>query len=203
MKTAARTLVLCITLVSSLSQASPEPLAEAPHGNYMMEAAMGGLGSLLVIPGALAGYLVGGALIGPTRSCDHAGCDVLLGPGAVLGFFLGGATGLCGGTGLGVALAGQANGGQFNLGHAIGGSVLGSLLGLAVTVPVLSTMSYLQIAIPPWLNYVVPVAVLAGGVAGSVFLYEASRPFLPPGARIAPAVSLVPGGGTVGVTGNF
>lgn len=209
LKAVSRTLLVCIALASPVAQAADfgerlhlrDPLwadavtpgAAAPKGSHVpLQVVMGLAGALVLsIPAGYAGALIGDHLHPAERNCDQAGCDTLFPWGGALGLVTGGLLGVALGTGLGVALAGQWVGRPFQLGPAIGGAVIGEVLGVVGGV-VLGILSGGILLVP---------AVVAGAIAGSIWLYEAS--LLPRPVRVAPTVAPVHGGGVAILATTF
>jgi len=214
MKAVARTFLLCIALTSSLARAadfdvhlrvkgdsawadavipSPGLAAKARPNSIPLEAVIGLLGTVVMVPAGYVGFQLGN-WVSPSQNCDDWGCDYGAPVGGYLGMLFVGFAGLSLGTGVGVAAAGAAYGAPFNLGPAVSGAILGGLLSLPVAY--LGALIFGAGAL-----WVAPAVAAIGAVVGSVWMYEANHPFK--GAKIAPLVSLVPGGGVAGIAGAF
>lgn len=197
MNAVARTLLLCTALISPLAHAGD---VEGPTAPF--EAVVGVMGGLaLMLPAAYAGYAAGNLTMPPAAYCDQAGCDYGYPMGGLLGLTAGGLLGVSLGAGLGVAGAGALQGGAFHLGPALGGAAIGGLAGLVGTV----TLG-LAMGVGPLLAYLpllVPLGTVVGAVTGAVWWYQVSLPFAEETMKAAPVVTLVPGGGVVGVAGAF
>jgi len=221
MKAASWSILLSISLVSSLAQAADgdvrlrlrdpawadtvtpgTPSAEESHVPLQVEMGLAGA-LLLTIPGAYAGYQIGDRWAPAERSCDQAGCDTFFPYGGALGLLAGGFVGLSAGTGLGVATAGLLLKRPFHLVPAIGGAALGGFLGLFVGTVVSFALAATLAPLLPFLaalgTALIPGGLIAGAVAGSIWLYEDSFRSRP--VKVAPTVALVPGGGMVGTAG--
>jgi hypothetical protein len=223
MKAASWSILLSISLVSSLAQAADGdvrlrlrdpawadtvtpgmPSAEESH--VPLQVGMGLAGALLLtIPGAYAGYQIGDRRAPAERSCDQAGCDTLFPYGGALGLVAGGFVGLVAGTGLGVATAGVLVKRPFHLAPAIGGAALGGFLGLLAGTVVSIAIAATLAPILPFLGVLgaalIPGGLIAGAVAGAIWLYEDSFRSRP--VKVAPTVALVPGGGMAGIAGTL
>jgi len=203
MSSVSKTVVLCVALASSLAQAQvatgDAPAPDQWHTSFQVVMGLAA-GAAVALPMAYGGFQIANLALPPDSWCDQGGCDYGFPFGGVAGMFAGTVLGFSLGTGFGVAWAGLREGGAFHWGPALAGGALGAVAAVTGSVALgvlLGANFFFSLGL-----FVVPALIATGAVIGSVWSYQASRPFgpppPPPDATVVPTVRLVPGGGVVG-----
>ena len=150
-------------------------------GRVIGEAA---IGSLFLVGGTIGGAYIGYGLE-TTDGCHDEFCGL---GGAIIG----GAVGMTFVTPLGVYLVGNSNGETGSLGATIGGSVIGTLVGVGLAAALED-------------DTVSPVVLVAGPVVGSIIGFNATRRYVD--RRVArawaPVANVSNGTASLGLVGRF